>query len=569
MRIIGISVAHDSSIVVYSDGEIEFFLKEERVTKVKRDKNPFAAMLETAKFLENKTVDAIAISSPHDSVMDPYLEAIVDVARKMFKTNNIYKLFSVHHLCHASLAFYNSGFKKAIAVIVDRNGSNHPNSNGLLFESETIFTAEYPDVFTEIRKNYWSAAMGQNPDTIISNVLLNEKNNKPQCITTCNSLYGITKVYETATTLIGQNILENGKTMGLAAYGKENAIDIDLFLDDGTPNEGLFTHSSASNTGWFGASCKRYLPYAVKEVTKDNYQLYADYAYQVQKQTQEQVGNLIEWAVNKTGIKNVCVSGGYGLNVVANGYYISRFPDVDFFFEPLADDTGNSLGAAMLIYRQMTKNDSVSLIKTTSFNGYEPNIDLDILKKYPINHEHIEIKQVAELLVQNKKLAIFDGKAEGGPRALGNRSILFYPNLEDSKDIVNRIKKREWYRPFAACVLVEDASKYFDMMNVSESPYMTISFDCLKETRDLFPGIVHVDNSCRVQTVNEENKYLYDLLQEVKTITGHGLLLNTSFNLAGSPLVETISDAIEVLIDSELEYIWIPAKKIILHKKEA
>jgi carbamoyltransferase len=97
---------------------------------------------------------------------------------------------------------------------------------------------------------------------------------------------------------------------------------------------------------------------------------------------------------------------------------------------------------------------------------------------------------------------------------------------------------------------------------------MTISFDCLEQTKDLFPGIVHVDNSCRVQTVNQDNTYLYNLLKEVKSITGHGVLLNTSFNLAGDPLVDSLDDAIKVLIESELQYIWIPNSKILLYKKE-
>jgi len=115
-------------------------------------------------------------------------------------------------------------------------------------------------------------------------------------------------------------------------------------------------------------------------------------------------------------------------------------------------------------------------------------------------------------------------------------------------------------------VLKEDADRYFDMMTVGESPYMTISFDCLDVTKALFPGIVHVDGSCRVQTVDEDNKNLYELLREVKKETRHGLLLNTSFNLAGSPLVETLNEAIDVLLRSELEYVWTPSNETVLYK---
>ena len=568
MRIVGISTAHDSSVASYCEGEIEFFMKEERITRRKRDKNPFAAMMETAKFLGDKKIDAVAISAPHNTDVDSYLFAIIDAATKIFKTNNIYKLFNSHHLCHASLAFYNSGFDNAVVVIVDRNGSNNPNSNMLLFESETVFTAEYPSAFKEIKKNYWLAQRGQTSDAFLLELVTREKTKRPGCEISYESLYGITKVYETATILIGEGILENGKTMGLAAYGNENHDFPKLFLDNGCPNDSLFSYAMSSRDNTLAAIYKEYAGKTTKTVDKNDYQFYADYAYQVQKQTQEQVAKLIETAVRQTGIKNVCVSGGYGLNVVANGYYISRFPDVNFFFEPLADDTGNSIGAAMLVYRELSKDKTIRPLKSTFFNGHEPHISTEEFDMYSISHSKATVNDVARLLTNSAKVAMFSGKAEGGPRALGNRSILFYPNLADSKDIVNRIKKREWYRPFAACVLKEDAWKYFDMMSLTESPYMTVSFDCHTMTRELFPGIVHVDNSCRVQTVDEENKNLHSLLTAVKELTGHGLLLNTSFNLAGNPLVETINDAISVMIESELEYIWIPEHQILLRKQQ-
>ena len=566
MRIVGISTAHDSSVVVYCDGKIDFFLKEERITKRKRDKNPFAAMVETAKFLGDEKVDAVVISSPHNTDVDSYLFSIVDASIKIFKTNNIYKLFNSHHLCHASLAFYNSGFDNAVVIIMDRNGSNHPSSDALLFESETVFTAEYPSFFREIKKNYWLSQRSQNTDSFLLELMTKEKA-KHKYEVSYNSLYGITKVYETATTLIGEGILENGKTMGLAAYGNKNDNFPNLFLENGSPNDSLFSYTMNNKDKTLSAIYKDYVYKSVKFVDPNNYQFYADYAYQVQKQTQEQASKLIEYAIEKTGIKNVCISGGYGLNVVANGYYISKFPDVNFFFEPLADDTGNSIGAAMIVYRELSKDRKIRPLTHTFFNGHEPDIDLLLHDDKEIGYNKIETKEVAQMLAKNAKIGVFHGKSEAGPRALGNRSILFYPNLIDSKEIVNKIKKREWYRPFAACVLEEDASKYFDMMNISSSPYMTISFSCLEKTKKLFPGIVHVDESCRVQTVNEQNFHLYNLLKELKKVTGHGLLLNTSFNLAGSPLVETLKDAIDVMLKSDLEYIYIPKNKTMLFKK--
>ena len=560
MRVVGISAAHDGSVAVYCDGKIEFFCKEERLTRKKRDKRPYSAMYEALKFLNGKKVDAVALSSPHGTAVDPTLEILVDISKKMFKTQEVHQLFLSHHLCHANLAFYNSGFEKAVVVVVDRNGSDHPESRGLMFETESVFTAEYPGKFTEINKNYMTLARGESADPTIMSIVLSENKKKPHCVTKCNSLYGITKVYETATVLIGQDIMENGKTMGLAAYGSKMDPSPMFFVSDGTSNDSLFFYSLY----------KDYYDKKIKSLTKENHKLYADYAHEVQTQTQEQVLKLIKSAVERTGIKNVCVTGGYGLNVVANGYYISQMPDVNFFFEPLADDTGNSIGAAMRVYREITKDTKIYPLKDTFFNGHQPSLDVENLSKTmtPFIHtKEIETKEVAQMLVENKKVAVFSGKSEAGPRALGNRSILFYPVLQDSKDIVNKIKKREWYRPFAACVLKEDANQYFNMMNIKDSPYMTVSFDCLEHTKELFPGIVHVDGSCRVQTVDEDNKNLYALLSELKKITGHGLLLNTSFNGAGDPLVETLSEAVDFLLKSQLDCIWTPDNGKIIFKR--
>jgi carbamoyltransferase len=125
-----------------------------------------------------------------------------------------------------------------------------------------------------------------------------------------------------------------------------------------------------------------------------------------------------------------------------------------------------------------------------------------------------------------------------------------HPN---AKEIVNKIKKREWYRPFAGIVLEEDANLYFEMGNIQSSPYMTISFPV---KTDLIPGITHIDGTCRIQTTSKQDGYLYELIQEFKKLSGVGMILNTSFNLAGEPLVETPEDAMKTIDNSDLDYLW-------------
>jgi carbamoyltransferase len=148
--------------------------------------------------------------------------------------------------------------------------------------------------------------------------------------------------------------------------------------------------------------------------------------------------------------------------------------------------------------------------------------------------------------------------AEAGPRALGNRSILFDARDKNAKDKVNSIKKREWYRPFAGMVLEEDANKFFDMGHIIKSQHMTVSFPVKDSALEVIPGVVHVDNTCRIQTIDKTNINIFELLNEFKKITGVGIILNTSFNLAGYPLVETPQNALDTLMSSSLDYVWFP-----------
>lgn len=166
------------------------------------------------------------------------------------------------------------------------------------------------------------------------------------------------------------------------------------------------------------------------------------------------------------------------------------------------------------------------------------------------------IDQAIDILITQKPLVIFQGFSEWGPRALGNRSILFDPRNKNAKDIVNDYKKREWWRPLAATVLLEHAHEWFDLASLKESPYMTFAVEAKKKAIKQTPSIVHVDNSCRIQTVTkDQNKHYYDLINAFYQKTKVPLLLNTSFNLAGFSIVETLED---------ITYLDIPFKDIYL-----
>lgn len=518
MRVLGISPFHDSSVAVINDGQIEFFLKEERLTKIKRDIQPWVSINTVLKKYAVEEIDHVIVAPPHNEIFNDFLFTYL---HKTFG-QKIADMSNEHHLQHASLAFYNSGFDKALVVVVDRNGSY---VEGLGFESESVFVASYPCSFEKIYQNFW-------------------KDNE----------LGIVKVYESATSLINQHPLENGKTMGLSSYG-QNKPFVDLFDESGKPKHELFGGTNVKN---FGSNMvtilKENAQHQSSDINPTNYQLYADYAFQVQKQSQQQVLNLIEKTVKDTGIKKVCITGGYGLNVVANNFYLENCPDIEFYFEPLADDSGNSAGGAMFLYRNISQDTTIIPLDNTFKHGSPHKIETEGL--------NIDYDGVVELLLAQKTVGVFNGLAEIGPRALGNRSLIFDPRNPEGKTIVNKIKNREWYRPFGAVMLEEEFLKYFETCGQLKNEYMTVSFKAKQGVKELIPSVIHVDNTCRLQTVSEG--HMFELLKEFKKETGIGILLNTSLNLAGLPLVESETDALRMLDESELDYLWFVESKQIV-----
>ena len=537
MRILGISPMHDSSVAIIYDGQVEYFSKEERLTRKKRDMRPYLSFDNALKYSKGK-IDYVVISSPNkndnlNKELEIYIKKKLDV--------KIIRLCDHHHLSHASLAFYNSGFDKSLAVVIDRNGSKFDR----LRESESVFISQYPHHFEPIYKSYWLEKIGMFEDNLNYEKVKEITKDFPNCEIVADSTMNITKVYESATTLIGQGALENGKTMGLAAYGKDQPFK-SLFVND-IPNTNLFVSRIDFNQQ---VVLKEHLQKQVKDVPKTNYEFYADYAFQVQKQTQQQVLKLVKKYVEKTGIKKVCLTGGYGLNVVTNEYLVKNLPDVEFYFEPMADDTGNSIGAAMYVYRNETKDEKKYPLKHTFFNHNKKNIDIEGV--------NVTTKEIANYLSQSKIVAVYNGQAEAGPRALGNRSILFDPRNPNAKDIVNKVKKREWYRPFAGSVLKEDMKNYFETHHIKSSPFMTISFQVKNNKKNIIPGVIHMDNSCRIQSVDTDIPHFYNLLKEFKNITNESVLLNTSFNMAGEALVESLDDAINTFNKTEIDILWFP-----------
>lgn len=182
--------------------------------------------------------------------------------------------------------------------------------------------------------------------------------------------------------------------------------------------------------------------------------------------------------------------------------------------------------------------------------------------------ENIEPYDIANLLLDNNIICIFNGRSEAGSRALGNRSLIFNPKISTNKDMVNEIKGREKFRPLACSILLDEVKNWFYMNEIEESSYMTYSFDVKEEKKDLIPSVIHVDDTCRIQTVTKENNFnYYSIIESFFNLTNIPLIGNTSFNLAGEPIVETIEDAIKTIYNSKLNFLYFPECKFLIKKE--
>lgn len=554
MWILGINIGHNGSTALFNDNELVFYIEEERLTRTKYDGNPFAGIDLAFKYTDH--IDYLAICSTSNNFpMVPWNTEDVysSVVRKKqpgipFQT---VPAGDIHHLTHALTAFYNSGFDNAAALIIDGAGSGstaHEDLKTATWEVESIWSLEYPNSHTCHYKHY---------GTNISDSFNIEEDGYPVEI---SDAHGITKSYEAVTNFLGFGPIEAGKTMGLAPYGKPN--------DSIKISEGRFTNRSFIKPRFPACNyIKSDLDPALKELDgkrdwHENPELVGEYrkdlAYAVQKSAEDRVFQLIRKTIELTGKKQIVMAGGFGLNCVANYELLKEFPDVEFYHEPISHDGGNVLGICQYIYRTVTSDETKAPL-TSLYLGPDTDDRYDNIDFDGFDVQETTARDVAQLIADGNIVCLYQGRSEAGPRALGNRSILFDPTVKDGKDIVNEVKHREWFRPFAGTVLAEKANDWFDFKSRKDSPFMMYAVDVLEDKRDIIPAITHVDGTCRIQTVtNAQNHHYYTLISEFNEIKGVPILFNTSFNLAGDPLVETVKEALKTLKDSDLKYLWLP-----------
>ena len=574
MKILAVNPGHNGSAAYLVDGKLEFYIEEERLSRSKYDGNPFRGIL----LALTTGVDYLVIGGTNKQPSlnwtgeDPFTALV----RKYNKNVQVIDLSHQHHLGHAAGAFFNSGFKNAAAIIVDGSGSNQQiqfdeegNNVNEGFETESIYNCsigkdEDGNTKSTIEQIWKSYASNQTRNIQLDGLSMD------------NSIT-IVKAYEAVSEYLGFGFIEAGKTMGLAPYGKDDENIPDLFFN-GRGNKNIFIPNypagafideqrisylqrTSDPKEWHSNSD------AVTEQAKN-------LAWKVQQETQSLVGDLIQKAIDETGHDNIVIAGGYGLNCVANYYYKKRFPNINLFVDPISHDGGTAIGLAKFMHSEITKEIPESLETLylgPGING-EVNVIGDILLDYgemdpglfDVKY-NVEVDEVAQLIADKNIVSFFQGKSEAGPRALGNRSILYDPRDPDGKDNVNKVKGREWFRPFAGSMLKEHFEEWFETHGMEESPHMMYAMDFKLEKHGEVPAITHVDGTCRIQTVTEEqNKNYYDLINAFYNITGVPIVFNTSFNLAGEPLVESFGEALDTILGSDIQYLYVPDKKMLV-----
>jgi carbamoyltransferase len=377
---------------------------------------------------------------------------------------------------------------------------------------------------------------------------------------------GLGALYSRVSTYIFGHWNKCGEVMGLAPYGRPRLEPL-LTLKDGVltvpdwGRERSHPFAGLSDTNW--------------EVSEHRRE-WEDLAWRVQEDSERTLIARANWLHAKTNAKNLCIAGGVGLNCVANGKILESTPFENVFIQPAAGDDGVALGCAYYGHLALRKRERSFVMKSAYLGRTYDRFDEDEafrpwsarlggLRRKPANLA----EETARLLSGGAVVGWFQGRSEWGPRALGNRSILADPRDPAMKDRVNaRVKQRQPFRPFAPVVIAERAHEYFE--GEQESPFMLLVKRVREEARAKIPAIVHVDGTARVQTVREdENPRLYALLQAFERRTGVPVLLNTSFNVRGDPIVEAPFDAMECFLTTRMDALvihdWLVVKRH-LHK---
>lgn len=545
MNILGINCfSHDTAAALVRDGAPVAFIEEERFNREKHTKAfPDSAVefclrtggisigdVEVVAFAHRAGVDFVRGAGDalkrlpvgaKRLAAQTYVDASLARKQRAFLKRWGYRGRVVnvgHHQAHAASAFFPSPFDEAAVLTIDRGGD---------FLSTTLAYGRGTSVkgLKEVR----------NPDSL-------------------------GEVYTAVTGWLGFHPnADEGKVMGLAPYGTDRYTETFRDLIHLTP-DGLFQ----VNLSWFryqveaGPLAKKFIdrfgpPRVPESPITEHHQ---DVAFGVQAVTEEAALHMARALYGLTASRNLVLAGGVALNSVMNARILAETPFEHIFIQPAAGDAGNALGAALHVWHQVMGRPRAWQMEHAFYGPEYADADVKGMltaRKLPFRETPDPAAEAAELLSRSKIVGWFQGRAEVGPRALGGRSILADPRREEMKDIVNaEVKHREGFRPFAPSVLHERGSEYFE--GYYPNPFMLLVLPIKRDKRDVIPAVAHVDGTGRLQSViREGNPVYYRLIQEFERRTGVPVVLNTSFNLRGEPIVHRPEEALADYLDTGMD----------------
>lgn len=433
--------------------------------------------------------------------------------------------FVEHHLCHAASAFFVSPFAEAAILTVDGRGES----------TSTMLSVGKGNKITKVREIAVPHSLGH--------------------------------LYASITDYLGfRPFHDEWKVMGMSAYGRgvyvkdfENLLQFDA---DGVYSLNLdyFSFHTHGQSRWLSERFLR--KFGPRRKPGDEYsQSDYDIAFALQRLVEKAGVGLANYLHRVTNLPNLCVTGGVALNCLMNREIVAHTPFKDFFFQPIANDAGTSMGSALYHFHH-SLNQPRSFVFQSVYWGPDfsnEQIESELIRQGVSYRRCADIAaETAKRIAEGKIVGWFQGRMESGPRALGNRSITVDPTRSEMKDKLNaRVKRREGFRPFAPSVLEERYQEYFMIPKGQKSPYMILIGDVKEEKRGSIPAVTHADGTARVHTVNKDVNPLYwRLISEFEKISGVPVLLNTSFN-ENEPIVCTPKEAVNCFLRTEFDVLSI------------
>jgi carbamoyltransferase len=578
--ILGISCYfHDAAAALFRDGQLIAAAEEERFTRKKHDYEfpqhaidfclrtggVRAADLDYVVFFEKPFIkfERVLLSTMQTFPRSHrvFREAMITwLGDKLWIKHHIQRrlgvspsriLFSEHHLSHAASAFFCSPFEEAAILTVDGVGEWTTASLGIGRGTDIKLLKEihFPH----------SLGLLYSAFTAFLGFEVNEGEYKVMGMASFGTPRYMDKVYKLIR--VGSDgSFELNMDYFSFHYHTEKTFNRkfeELFGSPRDPKAHFFT-SASGYPSYFGVRPADYAELGIRN------QHYADIAASIQAVTEEVMLKMAHQAHRETGLKRLCMAGGVALNSRANGRILRETPFEEIYIHPSAGDGGGAIGAALFAYHMVLGRPRKFILEHAYWGEeHRPHEIEQFLKENAISYQRFDddeklLKRTVDRLQEGKVIGWFQGRFEWGPRALGNRSILADPRRPDMKDIVNsKIKFREPYRPFAPSVLVDRTSEFFDLPEPARhypARFMLYVVNVKEKQRDVVPAITHVDGTARLQTVDRATapRY-YRLIERFGEATGVPVILNTSFNLKGEPIVNTPREAFRTFSISEMD----------------